>query len=218
MKKNKMMRLASVLLVVTLLTTSAISGTFAKYTTSNSGNDTARVAYWGFKNNTMNITDLFSNVYDSTVKSLTDVIAPGTAGSATFAFAYEGTEAPEVAYTFQVDTNGSMCADTIKNNPNILWKLDSGTWGTWDAMITAIEALDGNKTGNRYEPGTLPDAFLAENTGHTIFWKWIFDENAGNKENGTTNNDAGDTAMGSVAAADLANVTVVVNITATQID
>lgn len=47
MRKNKVMRLASVLLVLTLLTTSVISGTFAKYTTTGSVADTARVAKFG---------------------------------------------------------------------------------------------------------------------------------------------------------------------------
>ena len=47
MKKNVMMRVASVLLVAVLLTTCAISGTFAKYTTGDAGHDTARVAKWG---------------------------------------------------------------------------------------------------------------------------------------------------------------------------
>ena len=47
MKKNKMMRLASAVLVCTLLTTSVISGTFAKYTSTSSASDNARVAKWG---------------------------------------------------------------------------------------------------------------------------------------------------------------------------
>ena len=47
MKKNKMMRIASVLLVMTLISTCAISGTFAKYVTKVSGEDSARVAKWG---------------------------------------------------------------------------------------------------------------------------------------------------------------------------
>ena len=47
MKKNKMMRLASALLVAVLLTTSIISGTFAKYVTSDSVKDEARVAKFG---------------------------------------------------------------------------------------------------------------------------------------------------------------------------
>lgn len=47
MKKNKMMRIASVLLVAVLISTCAISGTFAKYITKAEGEDTARVAKWG---------------------------------------------------------------------------------------------------------------------------------------------------------------------------
>ena len=226
MKKNKMMRIASVLLVAVILTTCAISGTFAKYVSSADSSDKARVAYWGFNPATMNITDLFANAYDTTVlgdadvNALTDVIAPGTTKSASFSFAYDGTtgQAPEVAYTFEVSTTGSSCADSIKNNPNILWKLDSGDWGTWDNMITAIEALDGNKTGNRYEPGTLPTGFTDADETHTIEWKWIFDENAGNAETTTANNDVNDTAMGNVTPADLAKVTVSITVTATQID
>lgn len=47
MKKNKMMRLASSLLVAVLLTSSVISGTFAKYVTEGHAEDEARVAKWG---------------------------------------------------------------------------------------------------------------------------------------------------------------------------
>ncbi len=47
MKKNKVMRIASVLLVAVLISTCAISGTFAKYVTKVSGEDSARVAKWG---------------------------------------------------------------------------------------------------------------------------------------------------------------------------
>jgi hypothetical protein len=47
MKKNTIMRIASVLMVATLITTCAISGTFAKYVTRAEGKDSARVAKWG---------------------------------------------------------------------------------------------------------------------------------------------------------------------------
>ncbi len=47
MKKNKMMRIASILMVATLITTCAISGTFAKYVTKAEGEGQARVAKWG---------------------------------------------------------------------------------------------------------------------------------------------------------------------------
>ncbi len=44
---NKLMRLASVLLIAALITTCAISGTFAKYVTKVEHQDSARVAKWG---------------------------------------------------------------------------------------------------------------------------------------------------------------------------
>ena len=47
MKKNVMMRLASFLLVAVLISTSAISGTYAKYVTADDASDKARVAEWG---------------------------------------------------------------------------------------------------------------------------------------------------------------------------
>lgn len=47
MKKNRMLRMASALLILTLLTTSVIGGTFAKYVSEGSVSDTARVAKWG---------------------------------------------------------------------------------------------------------------------------------------------------------------------------
>ena len=47
MKKNKILRLASVMLMLCLITTCAISGTFAKYTTDGTATDIARVAKWG---------------------------------------------------------------------------------------------------------------------------------------------------------------------------
>ena len=58
MKKNFMMRAASVLLVAVMLTTCAISGTFAKYVTSDSGSDFARVAKFG-----VTVTDKFETLF-----------------------------------------------------------------------------------------------------------------------------------------------------------
>ena len=220
MRKNKMMRAASGLLVAVLLSTCAISGTFAKYTTSANGTDSARVAKWGFTGgSTITISDLFKKTYDTTVKSSTDVIAPGTTGSAEFGFTYGGdgsVTAPEVAYKFNVSTEGSFCDQSIVNNAYIQWKLDNGDWGTWPALTTAIEALDGNKTDDKYEPNTLPTAFstTGENK-HTVYWKWLY-ESADTDQNKKDAQDATDTEMGN--AAELAKVTLKITVTATQID
>lgn len=47
MKKNKTLRAAGILFLATMLTTCMTAGTFAKYTTSDSANDSARVAKFG---------------------------------------------------------------------------------------------------------------------------------------------------------------------------
>ena len=99
MKKNKMMRIASVLLVAVLLSTCAISGTFAKYVTSDSGSDTARVAKWGVEISLADDLGAFLPKYETdetgtgayvgthTVACLNDaedLVAPGTKGSMSF--------------------------------------------------------------------------------------------------------------------------------------
>lgn len=221
MRKNKMMRAASGLLVATLLTTCVISGTFAKYTTTTSGSDKARVATWGFtQSSTINLDDLFMGTYTNVQSgNAEDVLAPGTTSSDTFDFTYAGEQAkPEVKYQFTVSTDGSEIDADLKSNPNILWKLDNGEWGNWDALMASIKLLSGDASGTKaYDPGELPTAFNAKaaNT-HTITWKWIFDENATDKEATTANNDVNDTKMGN--AAELDDVNISISITATQID
>lgn len=219
MRKNKMMRAASGILVATLMTTSIISGTFAKYTTSAAGEDSARVAKWGFADSSsITITDLFKNAYDSTVKSSTDVIAPGTKGEATFEFGYtDPTTKPEVKYNFKVDTTGSDCKDDIKNNSNIKWKLDGTECANWDELLKKIAALDGEDNvankGKDYEAGTLPSDFDGTKT-HKIEWEWVFEDKT--SETAKKDQDVKDTAMGNKAPLD--DVTIKITITATQID
>lgn len=91
MKNNKMMRAASGLMIAALLTTGMISGTFAKYTTQDELNDSARVAKWGVN---LGISgNLYGEAYDganntivtsgstATVQSSSTgekVVAPGT--------------------------------------------------------------------------------------------------------------------------------------------
>lgn len=113
MRKNKMMRTASGLLVATLLTTCVISGTFAKYTTTASGTDSARVAKWGIQmDNTGSSTfsDTYKNDNNATTvtgKENAKVVAPGTKGSAE----YKVTGAPETAY--EITFEGKMDNDVF---------------------------------------------------------------------------------------------------------
>lgn len=115
--KNRFLRLASGLFVLCLITTSVISGTYAKYVTGDNGNDTARVAKWGVELSTSGT--LFGTDYaatdagetaDSIVLSSTnvasagddDVVAPGTRNFTGFQIKVTGQ--PEVAYKLDAKT------------------------------------------------------------------------------------------------------------------
>ena len=230
--KNKFMRIAAVMLMLCLVTTCAISGTFAKYTTEASGEDTARVAYWGFTDvdATLEFGDLFKTAYDKNVNGKVDVIAPGTTNSDTFKFNYDAyaadttVAAPEVAYNFIVslgNDTATYCDADIKNNPNIDWRLNvtenatetEGTWGSWDELIAAINLLDGaaGTDGKDYEAGKLPEAFDNDQV-YEIEWRWLFDKTVTDG----VDNDANDTSMGN--ATELADCKITITITATQID
>lgn len=115
MKKSRSMRLASALLVLTLLSTCMISGTFAKYVTAEEGSDVARVAKFGV--NIVVDGELFSETYKDfpatdnsiTVQSFGEVedvknlVAPGTK-SKTGGLNFSVTGTPEVDVRVYFDT------------------------------------------------------------------------------------------------------------------
>lgn len=236
MKKTNTMRVAVLLLALALVTSCFVGGTFAKYTSSISGKDNARVAYWGFaSDSTITISDLFTYTDEGVYNDgdVAGLIAPGTTNSKTFEFAWNpaadtaddaaegitGTAtAPEVDYTFDVTVTGN-CAEAIQNNPNIQWKLDNGEWGTWTALIAAIDDLGENaEGGNTYEAGTLPTGF-EDGDSHTISWQWIF-ETADDADTDGVNEmavqDALDTSMGNSTEA--LKVYLAITVTATQVN
>jgi len=165
MKKNKMMRLASVLMMAVLLTTSVIGGTFAKYTTSDEAKDTARVAKWGV---TVAMSgSLYGEKYEQTGTKITaetaddkvsvwgkqatgtdavnTVVAPGTSSDGGFYFSLDGE--PEVDSLITVDLV----------HQNVF--LGEGVYGVMVKVqgITAENFADGvyyKKTGDTYEKVT----------------------------------------------------------------
>lgn len=122
MKKTKSMRVALGMLALTLITSSFVGGTFAKYVTkaTSNANDLARVAKWGVTVTTGG-SDLFAKSYArdgeeikdindlviaNTVVSSTDdkVVAPGTKKDGVNLFSLTGT--PEVAVNVKVELTG----------------------------------------------------------------------------------------------------------------
>ncbi|MBQ7346366.1 MAG: hypothetical protein IJW55_00245 [Clostridia bacterium] len=208
MKKNKMMRLAAIVMMLTLLTTCAISGTFAKYVTKASASDTARVAKWDITYNNDNLEDtitfdLFNTMKDNdgtTNESETDVakstsdiaiIAPGTSGS----FEIKLKNDSEVAAKYTV----ALSAVETGGDIPIEYALSNDTDTTWTSDISTL-----TQTNSRFE--------MDEEATITVYWRWVF-------ENGTDTtletNDGNDTTLG---LAGTATVTVTANITVTQID
>ena len=188
MKKNRMMRLASVLLVCVLLTTSVISGTFAKYTTSNDAQDEARVAYWGFDAAASITFDLFDVKSNGDTGVLKDgLLAPGTARTINFEFinAKDDNRAPEVAYELTVSADGSE-APSEELDAQIVWIYNGDEYENWADFIEAIE-----NTSAQYGPGELPD-FLKAGETNTVGWAWEFEDGS----------DTEDTELGNAAGED----------------
>ena len=196
-RSSMMVRLVAVLAVVMMFTMCFVGGTFAKYTSSATGTDSATVAKWSFKVGETDIAasneftfDLFKTIKDSNgTDNETDIspddgtiIAPGTQGS----FNLVLTNASQVTAQYAIDY-------TVTNTGNIpvQFSVDGGT--NWTNDLADVAASDATK--------------LAANSGTTtitVQWKWVFD-----------GNDTTDTNLGKVGTATLE---VSAKVTATQVD
>ena len=163
MKKNTMMRVASALLVAVLLTTCAISGTFAKYVTSGSANDSARVAEFGvvisaggqlFGDTYKAVGEgnsivAWSNASAGTVNSGVEndrVVAPGTLNNDGLTFGVTG--APEVKVAVDFTVTGS----------DIVLKAATG----YNKTTTSTDTSDTFDLANDYNPVVFT---LSQDTG-----------------------------------------------------
>jgi hypothetical protein len=238
MKKNKMMRIASVLLVAVLLSTCAISGTFAKYVTAEDGSDSARVAKWGVVVEAESF-KLFTNEYKTDDTGFTgtysvqsgatpadNVFAPGTKG--TFAnFAITGT--PEVAVEVDVlssvklsgnwEVGGKFyCPIVITVGTTAISGLDYTSALSFES---AIEVATLSYCG-AYEPNEdLSDIKVKD---FDISWEWAF-EGAGGHVTALDCDcaddvqcDYKDSVLGTRAATEDLKIEIRVAITVTQIN
>ena len=171
MKKNAMLKIAAVLLVAVLLTTCAISSTFAKYVSeAKTGTASARVAKWGIVVDTKTESD-FGKTYtkDSTVyvDSSDKVVAPGTKGTISFKTDVTGTDTTEVRaiidYTWNVQV-GNFAAD---NQPINFYIGDSTTPVKLTGLQTALE--------NALKDTTIEPKSDAKSQTVTIRWEWPFE-------------------------------------------
>ena len=196
------MRIAAGVMTAALLSTCAISSTFAKYTSESTGTDSARVAKWDIlfgDGTTMSEKfdfNLFNTTYDDatspSVKSSNDdkVIAPGTQGS----FAVKITNQSEVKAKYIIEFS-------VTNTENIPLKfsVDNGT--SWTDDLTDLNIADTAAV----ELGMTDSDKSAT---YTVYWKWDYEDTTDN------NRDKNDTILGTAGA----EIQITATVTATQVD
>lgn len=188
-KKNMMGRLAVTAVALTLISTSLMGSTLAKYATEITGTGTAAVAKWDVEMkadanaitaSTIKSADYTFTLSDTRTANANDVlvaadkIAPGSSGSVALQINVKDTNEVKVGASFEIDT-------TNLNGVPIKFYSDP-------AMKTEI-IFTGNK-------GTLTSTSTVapKTTGaidQVIYWKW---------ETPTSNGDAADTTLGKAAS------------------
>ena len=228
MKKNVMMRLACFLLVAVLISTSAISGTYAKYVTDGTAADDARVAKWGVKIEPTS--EMFSDSYKNTKTTWTQneksaeitvqaktegdkVIAPGTEG-ALASFKITGTPEvdTEVTYTPSLyltgwNVDGAEYCPIVFTVGTETFKIGDTGIDTVAQLIAKVQAAIVAKTAKYH---TNQDLSVV-NDDLYVAWEWPF--STGDE------NDKKDTALGNAAAdGNAAKIALSVTITISQVD
>ncbi len=235
-KKNWTLRAAVLMFALVLITSCFVGGTFAKYVTSGSGTDSARVAKFGVTVTASG--DLFAKEYatdDQTVvgtiaKSVisTDkVVAPGTESNGDFVAAtVTGTPEVAVRVSYKLDT-ATLQLENWKDGDGkfycpLVFKVktpDGNTvisgmeFQTAEAMKAALVNAVAAYTKD-YAPGTDLSGKAADTLA--ISWEWPFETGA---DADKPANNVKDTFLGDEAAAGrAATVSLTLATTVTQID
>ena len=239
MKKNKMMRNTAALGVAVLLTASVLSGTLAKYTTSVTGKDEARVAKFGvvitesgamfadeYETDDTSVIGTIAKSVVTSGKTGDAVVAPGTTGELVNA-TISGT--PEVAVRVQYEPTltltGWKAEDNSEYCPIVITVGDKtyGLTGMKDingiAVTNAANSVAELKTtvendikaySKSYAPNTDLSTIGTNGYVHAS-WNWAFE-----------NDDEKDTYLGKLAAdADESNdskIELALKTTVSQID
>lgn len=182
MKNNKTVKFMALVLFVTILAIILVSGTYAKYTTSATGSDTATVAKWSIKLGDEDIAkstektftiDLFSTITNTdgseeknVKKTDGTLIAPGTMGSFTLASLKNESEVNakySVTYTLSNESGVPLEFTTNKDDESS-WKSD------FTAINVSNESLATDATA----------------TTATVYWRWAFTKDTARDTSDTT--------------------------------
>ncbi len=224
-KTKKTFRLGALLLIVCLISTVMLSGTFAKYTSEYAGLDTALVARWQFEatDGTTDLNpgstptqelDLFSHAYDTNInqKDGADyIIAPGVEDEFTISMTFLSDVNATVTVGFSAA--GTVAAGLpieylVVNDPttptNSDWVNLSGLQNKFASMVvaenptTTANAVNNTFTFNK---SGVDDATVTTVT-QKVKWRWAFNTaaQAGNTSTGYISSDTTDTGFGNTSA------------------
>lgn len=208
-KKHWTLRAAGLLFALVLITSCFAGGTFAKYVTSKSASDTARVARFGvvieahdntaFKTTYDTDTSGISSVATSTTDSL---VAPGTKEDNAVILSITGK--PEVAVHVELAMTGTDVVLMAGTYPDLTTPDPKDTFTLNKPYYPVVFTL--NQNGTKLASGTINDinaelGKLSKNYApgtdlgtvagtYTLSWEWTF-------EGG---NDQADTLLGTLAA------------------
>lgn len=193
----KRMSVLAILVLAISITAFSVAGTYAKYTSTDTISDKARVARWNI-NELVNVS-LFEDTYNSgSVRNLDDdtsvidVIAPGTKGS--YDFKLEG--AVETNYTIKANVTAE---ETNGLEGRVVYYLKDG-----DTVLNSDTSLAGLKSAIEalYDGTTIYAAGNLEEKTYTIEWEWVFEKTTTVEEQTVVDatNDSTDTALGNASA------------------
>ena len=233
MKNNRIMKAAGALLVLVLVTSCFVGSTFAKYTTTGRGDDTARVAKFGVRIEANGST--FAKAYDTDDQSVVGTIAKSVVSSNDDKLVAPGTEGSMVSMIIsgkpEVAVNVQYAATLTLNDK---WKDAQGNF--YCPLQIKVNTGDGNEVyyGLDYPSATLfaqavQDAISKANAKYeantdlsttavkpAVSWAWAY-EGAGAHTVAQT--DEKDTYLGDQAAeGNAASIQLTVQTTVTQID
>ena len=213
-KKQTLFRVSSLLLVLCMVSTVMLSGTFAKYTSTYAGQDTALIAKWDFKvsdgttdlgagSDASTDLDLFSHAFGTHLNSTStegvSIIAPGVEDEFTIKMKFLS----DVDATVTVDF-ATGAGTTVDATLPIIYSVDGSNWVSLedlpDAFATQVVASNVSITSNPLNntftfKKSAVTAGSATEISQIVKWKWAF------VQTDVATGDAIDTALGAASAA-----------------
>lgn len=221
--KRNTLRIAFLLLVLCMISTVMLSGTFAKYTSKYAGQDTALVARWnftalGYVGEGTEQLDLFSHAYDKYINNEENddyIIAPGVEDE--FIIEMSFLSDVDALVTVEFDNKDSSVVEGVYL-PIEYYVVGDTTenWVTLDELenrfVSVLKEVYRRNVSNAPEDNSPANTFMFNKSGvetneattisQTVKWRWAFDgteQKEGFAEELKSDNDR-DTAWGNASA------------------